>query len=795
MDPVYHLIYEGEIYSISPSYYESVLEYLYYDTQNRDDSQKHPQQQNLSLDQFKARYDYLAEQQYLSQVIKFNEFVERSTYAIHQSAISSRLDKLVPKPTFLFTHSLLELDHWCKVVVRAAVRKTLESLDINLEELAKHQGIFDNPGSYYAQLAALTRLEESFAEESHIWETQRAASTADHLSTHNKLSPDSPHFERPASLQSGSTENKRIEAFCNIVTIGIEKFEPVYHHLAHHSKRHLYVEAFKKCKRDLIAAITKCIPDSEIDTRPKSHPERFSTGLGSSSPVVVNAQPFKQQHTQAKSWSNSISPLQIAPPNFMVNGTIRFAESSMQRNENKSSIPPKNPFSILLDPASQTSLAQFLELLESCRRRTLGDNNPLPPASYYFVDAGYLPDPRLLCKLSVPKKVSLRQTIEFHTRLLQKEIELGYFKNVPNKSFHSKIMSDLDLPQPPISSITGIADTAAEFSDPTYNPYTDPSKLTTLHNTGLPGLLPADTLARRRQATHRRRTQEANMYGRYYSMLAYAVRVHYLHPTLSPDDTNTQPRDNDYAHAREIVSLLERYLLENEGVDGNGGFSGMTARRREVDFNIAQILEAHDCALAEVTAGCTLQLQQMQRDNMLPTPRLQPQASPPTKVSGGASPGLMRRRSIQNLLQGVAGCLTSSSHNAEIYAPESQSLRSPYYSTDKTIGFEYDARDSVYGNGEYSSPSRSAPHPPPPPPQISLPRRPPTADDDTRRQTLVQGRSTGALLSKGLKKLRSEKSSSRLNSLFNGGDKKSGGGGGGGSDGYYHEYGISSKVY
>lgn len=461
----FRIIYEGEIYYISPEYYDKTLEYLYYDSLEKSQGIIHLNKiETLTLKDFKSRYDHEKEKKYLSCVLKYNSFLKKNTYALNQSTISTRLDKLISKPMFLFSHSLLELDHWCKCVVEVGVKAVLETLGINLEYSNKKE-------RFTRSIEKLRKFEESLIEEAQVWEIQKTATVIP-----AELDPTMKWQDQKEQLllEATASDSPRLEAFCHLLQEGIEKFEPTAHHILHHSKRHLYLETFRKVKRDIIQAIVTCIPE----TAPRS-----------------KSKPLNRHHPNSQSTSSSFYS--------------SLSSLSSISSESPSRSYTYNEFETLLCPSSQTSLSRFLETFEGCRQRMLYHNNPLHPTEYYFVDAGYISDPRRLCKVTVPKKVTLHKTIEFHRRLLKKETELGYFKELGKDNSEA--------------------------------------------------------------------AQEHRCYSRYYSMLAYSIRVHYFnynHKRLSSEPTNNttmiQPQGNKIN--KQSVDNIDN---ENDNNNTNNGKQGL----------------------------------------------------------------------------------------------------------------------------------------------------------------------------------------------------------------------------
>lgn len=462
--PIY-LNYDNRVYTITQEYYDLVLEYTFYDCLKKSRTIHHFNKiDTLTADEFKSRYTYNNERKYRSAITRYESFRTKNTFVLNQPAISSPLDKLIPKPSFTFTQSLLELDHWCQCVIYPCIKDALAVLGITID--------LSSPKGLESSLKALDTLEKTILEEIEIREIQqtaflnpmddddessngnRAATNlhvpgpkttsqrysyivASALSPNQKkkpiykskteINPEAIFLEgddQNSTLQEMFQDDSHLEAFCRIVQDGIDNLEPTTNFIVNLSARHAFIKTFQQCKEDLINAVIKCIPENVPSSPvypvpPPQQPSETNVNVNSS---------FRQR---SPSIASALSAM-LTQSNSASSGTV-FGDSedpdlSDSDDEESKLIHVHNEFEALLNPSCQTSLSKFFDTFETCRRRMLHNNNPLHPTNYYLVDAGYISDPRRRCRLTDPKKATLRETMEFHKRLLKKEAELGYHK-------------------------------------------------------------------------------------------------------------------------------------------------------------------------------------------------------------------------------------------------------------------------------------------------------------------------------------------------------------------------------
>lgn len=437
--------YDGKVFKVTPEYYNYVLDYVFYDCLKKSRTLHHFDKIDLlTAGEFKSRYNYSNERKYKSCIFRYDTFRRKNTFALDQPMISSPLDKIIPKPTFAFTHSLLELDHWCQCVVFSSIKTALKTLGITLET--------STYASFAACIKTLSKLELSMLEEIEIRDIQRttilspiednivAGQQQKQAQRYSYTIASPPSSPLTASYQQSNTravdtevnletllgnstpddpnhDDPHLEAFCRIVQDGIDNLEPATHFIINESKRHKYVETFRQCKQDIIDAILRCIPETEARSHRSSMPN-----LGATQGVVR-----PRSHSAASIFSAMLSS-HVSRSSGTVQGDEAAYSSDATRFEAAEQVHVYNEFETLYLPTSQTTLARFLETFETCRRRMLYQNNPLHPTHFYLVDAGYLSDPRRRSKLTVPKKQTFQLTIEFHKQLLKKEVELGYHK-------------------------------------------------------------------------------------------------------------------------------------------------------------------------------------------------------------------------------------------------------------------------------------------------------------------------------------------------------------------------------
>lgn len=574
-DPI-HLTYDNTVYTISHDYYNLVLDYIFHDCTKKSRSIAHfPNITALTPDEFRRRYAVDNERRYRVAVARYAAFRSRHTFALAQPAISSPLDKRVPKPGFGFSRSLLELDHWCQCVVYPCVQEALAVFGIMID--------VSSPKQFAASMKVLNEIEITMKEEAEIREIQQTAllnpmeddeneettrtgrtrgqrysyivtQASDYQNnsryqrqnhpryhpqkTHSRhrhqLGSQNQHKRKEGPIYEGTTEidpesvlpeeeqDPHLEAFCRIVDDGIENLEATTNFIVNLSERHAFLEAFEQCKEDIIQAVLRCIPENEcysgcnndIDVRNNGNnnihvhvPSRNNevsnnnnnnnnqetrTGRLRSSSVasVLSAllsqnepyyDPDSDYSSDSSSDLSSDSTIfnDTTGPNYRRNRTV-----TRKYTNNGTSILSYDPypqhihneFTKLFRPSSQATLFTFLETFENCRQHMLCHNNPLHQTNYYLVDAGYLPDPRqqggTRCRikrkgsrrrrdkdkkeprardrglLTEPKKKTLKDTVEFHKRLLKKEVELGYhkyigFSNVLNNGLNNGLGLEL----------------------------------------------------------------------------------------------------------------------------------------------------------------------------------------------------------------------------------------------------------------------------------------------------------------------------------------------------------------
>lgn len=448
-----HLSVDNTIYSISHDCFNYLLEYVYYDSLNRSKAlSPFNGITTLTIQEFKKRNSIHSEKFNESVACQYNRFRAKNTFALNQPLISSPLDRLIPKPTFSFANSLLELDHWCQCSVYSAVKSALAIFGIVLDS--------SSLTDLFASLDGLEVFEKTIQDEIEIYNIQKAVlfSVIDccddyskqikaqqvihnwacifaslHLKSWSMADLESIFKEGqlPSHYSPEKEEtHRKLVAFRQTVLENLENWEPTIKFIISLSNRHALIEAFLQCKLDIIEAISRCIPGNSFHAYPNSfqndpYNSSASTSFQRQCHSISSSLSSTHSHPKPEPYGTLLASQRYMPYSKTPNNNL--LSSATTTNSNKPNKIP-NEFRKMLVPSSYTTLATFLKTFEKCRYQMLHRNNPLDPTEYYLVDAGYLSDPRSGARHTDSKKETLEKTIEFHKRLLKKEVELGYHK-------------------------------------------------------------------------------------------------------------------------------------------------------------------------------------------------------------------------------------------------------------------------------------------------------------------------------------------------------------------------------